>query len=257
LSISRIIAIANQKGGVGKTTTAINLSASLAILEKKVLLIDADPQGNATSGCGIDKGGDHLTLYNVYAQQNRIKEVRQETEIKNLHLVPSTGDLVAAEIELIQYPNREFILKMALEEIRADYDYIIIDCPPSLGLLTINSLVAAETVLIPVQCEYYAMEGLTQLLKTIQLIQKSLNPGLEIEGLLLTMFDSRNTLCNQVVEEVRKHFNEKVFDITIPRNVALAEAPSHGKPVILYNILSKGAQTYLEAAKELIVHSAG
>jgi chromosome partitioning protein len=255
--MSRIIAIANQKGGVGKTTTAINLSASLAILEKKVLLIDADPQGNATSGCGIDKSGEHLTLYNIYAQQNGIKDVRQETEIENLHLVPSTEDLVAAEIELIQYPNREFILKMALEEIKTEYDYIIIDCPPSLGLLTINSLVAAEAVLIPVQCEYYAMEGLTQLLKTIQLIQKSLNPGLELEGLLLTMFDSRNTLCNQVVEEVRKHFNEKVFDIAIPRNVALAEAPSHGKPVILYNILSKGAQTYLEAAKELIVHSAG
>ncbi|MBI1820213.1 MAG: ParA family protein [Nitrospirae bacterium] len=253
--MARIIAVANQKGGVGKTTTAINLSASLAVLEKKILLIDADPQGNATSGCGIDKKTGLLTLYNIFAQQNMISEVILETEIKNLQIVPSTGDLVGAEIELIQYPEREFILKKALDAVSSKYDYIFIDCPPSLGLLTVNALVAAQTVLIPVQCEYYAMEGLTQLLKTIQLVHRSLNPALEIEGLLLTMFDSRNNLCNQVVEEVRKHFNEKVFTITIPRNIALAEAPSHGKPVLLYNILSKGAQTYLEAAKELITNS--
>ncbi len=253
--MGRIIAVANQKGGVGKTTTAINLSASLAILDKKILLIDTDPQGNATSGCGIDKHGQHLTLYNIYAQQNLISDVLLKTEIKNLDLIPSTGDLVGAEIELIQYPEREFILKKALEEVIDQYDYIFIDCPPSLGLLTVNALVAAQTVLIPVQCEYYAMEGLTQLLKTINLIHRSLNPALEIEGLLLTMFDSRNNLCNQVVEEIRKHFNEKVFAIAIPRNVALAEAPSHGKPALLYNILSRGAQTYLEAAKELITNT--
>ncbi|MHB8482688.1 MAG: ParA family protein [Nitrospiria bacterium] len=253
--MARIIAIANQKGGVGKTTTAINLSASLAVLEKKILLIDTDPQGNATSGCGIDKKSQPLTLYNVFSQQNSLKETILETEIKNLGIVPSTGDLVGAEIELIQYPEREFILKKALEEVSQNYDYIFIDCPPSLGLLTVNALVAAQTVLIPVQCEFYAMEGLTQLLKTIHLIHKSLNTTLEIEGLLLTMFDSRNNLCNQVVEEVRKHFNKKVFTSTIPRNIALAEAPSHGKPVLLYNILSKGAQTYLEAAKELITNS--
>ena len=253
--MGRIIAVANQKGGVGKTTTAINLSASLAILDKKILLIDTDPQGNATSGCGIDKRGKHLTLYNIYAQQNSISDVLLKTEVKNLDLIPSTGDLVGAEIELIQYPEREFILKKALGEIIDQYDYIFIDCPPSLGLLTVNALVAAQTVLIPVQCEYYAMEGLTQLLKTINLIHRSLNPALEIEGLLLTMFDSRNNLCNQVVEEIRKHFNEKVFTIAIPRNIALAEAPSHGKPALLYNILSKGAQTYLEAAKELITNT--
>jgi chromosome partitioning protein len=253
--MGRIIAVANQKGGVGKTTTAINLSASLAILDKKILLIDTDPQGNATSGCGIDKRGQHLTLYNIYAQQNSISDVLLKTEIKNLDLIPSTGDLVGAEIELIQYPEREFILKKALGEIIDQYDYIFIDCPPSLGLLTVNALVAAQTVLIPVQCEYYAMEGLTQLLKTINLIHRSLNPALEIEGLLLTMFDSRNNLCNQVVEEIRKHFNEKVFAIAIPRNIALAEAPSHGKPALLYNILSRGAQTYLEAAKELIANT--
>ncbi|MBI1819477.1 MAG: ParA family protein [Nitrospirae bacterium] len=253
--MGRIIAVANQKGGVGKTTTAINLSASLAILDKKILLIDTDPQGNATSGCGIDKRGQHLTLYNIYAQQNSISDVLLKTEIKNLDLIPSTGDLVGAEVELIQYPEREFILKKALGEVIDQYDYIFIDCPPSLGLLTVNALVAAQTVLIPVQCEYYAMEGLTQLLKTINLIHRSLNPALEIEGLLLTMFDSRNNLCNQVVEEIRKHFNEKVFAIAIPRNIALAEAPSHGKPALLYNILSRGAQTYLEAAKELITNT--
>ncbi|HXN06081.1 MAG TPA: AAA family ATPase [Nitrospiria bacterium] len=253
--MARIIAIANQKGGVGKTTTAVNLSASLAILEKRILLVDTDPQGNATSGVGIDKKQEHLTLYNVFSQQNNLSEVIQETEINHLKIVPSNGDLVGAEIELIQYPNREYILKQALEKVASDFDYILIDCPPSLGLLTVNALVAADSVFIPVQCEYYAMEGLTQLLKTIQLIHKSLNPALEIEGLLLTMFDARNNLCNQVVEEIRKHFQDKVLNCTIPRNIALAEAPSHGKPVILYNILSKGAQMYLEAAKELITNS--
>lgn len=253
--MARIIAIANQKGGVGKTTTAVNLSASLAILEKRILLVDTDPQGNATSGVGIDKKQEHLTLYNVFAQQNNLSEVIQETEISHLKIVPSNGDLVGAEIELIQYPNREYILKQALEKVASDFDYILIDCPPSLGLLTVNALVAADSVFIPVQCEYYAMEGLTQLLKTIQLIHQSLNPALEIEGLLLTMYDARNNLCNQVVEEIRKHFQDKVLNCSIPRNIALAEAPSHGKPVILYNILSKGAQMYLEAAKELITNS--
>ena len=253
--MARIISIANQKGGVGKTTTAINLSASLAILEKKILLVDADPQGNATSGLGIDKSKANLTLYNIFAQQNELSEVVMDTEIQNMKIIPSTGDLVGAEIELIHYPEREFILKKALAKISKEYDYILIDCPPSLGLLTVNALVASDAVLIPVQCEFYAMEGLTQLLKTIQLIHQSLNPSLEIEGLLLTMFDSRNNLCNQVVEEVRKHFQDKVFNCSIPRNIALAEAPSHGKPVILYNILSRGAQMYLEAAKELIFNT--
>ena len=253
--MARIISIANQKGGVGKTTTAINLSASLAILEKKILLVDADPQGNATSGLGIDKSKANLTLYNIFAQQNELSEVVMDTEIQNMKIIPSTGDLVGAEIELIHYPEREFILKKALAKISKEYDYILIDCPPSLGLLTVNALVASDAVLIPVQCEFYAMEGLTQLLKTIQLIHQSLNPSLEIEGLLLTMFDSRNNLCNQVVEEVRKHFQDKVFNCSIPRNIALAEAPSHGKPVILYNILSRGAQMYLEAAKELILNT--
>jgi len=250
--MARIICIANQKGGVGKTTTAVNLSASLAVAEKKVLLIDIDPQGNSTSGLGVNKEGANGTIYQALLRGSGLKEVIQKTSLPYLEVVISNTDLIGAEIELIQEENRERRLQYLIEEVETDYDYILIDCPPSLGLLTLNSLTAAHSVIIPLQCEYYALEGLGQLLKTIVRIKQVFNPRLEIEGILLTMFDIRNNLSHQVAQEVRNHFKDKVFKTVIPRNVRLSEAPSHGKPVLLYDIHSKGAESYLQLAQELM-----
>jgi len=252
--VARVICIANQKGGVGKTTTAINLSASIAVAEKKVLLIDIDPQGNSTSGMGLSKEGPRETIYQALLRGSGLKEMIQKTELSYFDMVTSNTDLIGAEVELIQVKDREKKLDRLIKEVEAEYDYILIDCPPSLGLLTINSLTAAHSVIIPLQCEYYAMEGLGQLLKTIRLIKKALNPRLEIEGILLTMFDGRNNLSHQVVHEVKNHFKDKVFETIIPRNIRLSEAPSHGKPVLLYDIHSKGAESYLSLAKEIMVN---
>ncbi len=246
------MAIANQKGGVGKTTTSVNMSACLAYLGKKVLLVDIDPQGNATSGVGIEKGDVETCVYNVLVDDVEAGEVIQETIVENLHVIPSTIQLAGAEIELVPTISREVRLKRALNKVEKKYDYIIIDCPPSLGLLTINALTAANAVLIPVQCEYYALEGLSQLLNTVRLVQKHLNTELKIEGVLLTMLDARTNLGIQVIEEVKKYFQEKVYRVIIPRNVRLSEAPSHGKPVIVYDPKSRGAETYLELAKEVL-----
>jgi chromosome partitioning protein len=252
--MARVICIANQKGGVGKTTTAVNLSASIAVGERKVLLIDIDPQGNSTSGMGLSKEGLNGTIYHALLRGSGLKEMIQKTPLAFLDVVTSNTDLIGAEIELIQEKDREKKLERLIREVEADYDYILIDCPPSLGLLTINSLIAAHSVIIPLQCEYYALEGLGQLLKTIRLIKQSLNPRLEIEGILLTMFDSRNNLSHQVADEVRKHFRDKVFRTIIPRNIRLSEAPSHGKPVLLYDIHSKGAESYLNLAREIMAN---
>ncbi len=250
--MAKVICIANQKGGVGKTTTAVNLSASIAVAEKKVLLIDIDPQGNSTSGLGFSKPGPKETIYDALLRGTGIKGTIQKTAIPFLDVIPSNTDLIGAEVELIQEKDREKKLDRLIKEVEADYDYIFIDCPPSLGLLTINSLTAAHSVLIPLQCEYYAMEGLSQLLKTIQLIKQALNPKLRIEGILLTMFDGRNNLAHQVALELRSHFKDKVFETVIPRNIRLSEAPSHGKPVLLYDIHSKGAESYLNLAREVL-----
>ena len=237
---------------MGKTTTAINIAASLAVAEKKVLLIDLDPQGNATSGCGVDRKSLKESVYDGLINRTDLKSLIRPLELKYFMLIPATMDLIGAEIELIDEPERERMLKKALAPLTEDFNFIILDCPPSLGLLTINALTAADSVIIPVQCEYYAMEGLSQILKTIELVQKSLNKGLMIEGILLTMFDGRNNLSHQVADEIRGHFKDLVFQSIIPRNVALGEAPSHGKPIVLYNIHSKGAQSYLELALEVI-----
>ena len=250
--VARIICIANQKGGVGKTTTAVNLSASIAAAEKKVLLIDIDPQGNSTSGMGFNKEGANGTIYHVLLRGSGLKEIIQKTDLAFLDVVISNTDLIGAEVELIQEKDRERKLDRLIKEVVSDYDYIFIDCPPSLGLLTINSLTAAHSVIIPLQCEYYALEGLGQLLKTIRLIKQSLNPKLEVEGILLTMFDGRNNLSHQVADEVKKHFKDKVFSTIIPRNIRLSEAPSHGKPILLYDIHSKGAESYLNLAREIM-----
>lgn len=252
--MARVICIANQKGGVGKTTTAINLSASIAVAEKKVLLIDIDPQGNSTSGMGFNKEEPRETIYHALLRGSGLKEMIQKTELSHLDMVTSNTDLIGAEVELIQVKDREKKLDRLIKEVETEYDYILIDCPPSLGLLTINSLTAAHSVIIPLQCEYYAMEGLGQLLKTIRLIKRALNPRLEIEGILLTMFDGRNNLSHQVVHEVKNHFKDKVFETIIPRNIRLSEAPSHGKPVLLYDINSKGAESYLSLAREIMVN---
>jgi chromosome partitioning protein len=252
--MAKVICIANQKGGVGKTTTAVNLSASIAVAEKRVLLIDIDPQGNSTSGLGINKNEMNGTIYQALLRGYGLREMIQKTSLAYLDLIASNTDLIGAEIELLQEKDREKRLDRLIKEVEADYDYIFIDCPPSLGLLTINSLTAAHSVIIPLQCEYYALEGLGQLLKTIRLIKQVLNPRLEIEGILLTMFDGRNNLAHQVAQEVRSHFKDKVFKTVIPRNVRLSEAPSHGKPIILYDIHSKGAESYLELAQELITN---
>ncbi len=250
--MARIICVANQKGGVGKTTTAVNLSASIAAAEKRVLLIDIDPQGNSTSGVGLNKELSNGTIYHALLRGSGLKEVIQKTDLAFLDVVTSNTDLIGAEVELIQEADREKKLDHLIQEVQANYDYVFIDCPPSLGLLTINSLTAADSVIIPLQCEYYALEGLGQLLKTIRLIKQSLNPKLDIEGILLTMFDGRNNLSHQVAEEVKKHFKDKVFKTVIHRNIRLSEAPSHGKPVLLYDIHSRGAESYLNLATEIM-----
>ncbi len=250
--MGKIIAIANQKGGVGKTTTSINLAASLGVLEKKVLLIDADPQANATSGLGIDVESVEIGTYQILEHSNTAKEAIIKTNSPNLDIIASHIDLVAIEIELVDKENREYMLKTILADVIDDYDYILIDCAPSLGLLTLNALTAAHSVLIPIQCEYFALEGLGKLLNTIKSIQKIHNKDLDIEGLLLTMYDSRLRLSNQVVEEVQKHFNEMVFETIIQRNVRLSEAPSFGESIISYDASSKGANNYLSLAEEII-----
>ena len=255
--MGKIIAIANQKGGVGKTTTSVNLSACMAHIGQSVLLVDIDPQGNATSGAGIDKGDIDQCIYDILVDDVKMEQVVRETLIPNLALVPATIQLAGAELELVPTISREVRLERALEKMKEHYDYIIIDCPPSLGLLTINALTAADTVLIPVQCEYYALEGLSQLLNTVSLVQKHFNNGLKIEGVLLTMLDARTNLGIQVIEEVKKYFQEKVYQTIIPRNVSLSEAPSHGKPIIVYDPRSKGAEVYSELAKEVIAMAKG
>src|SRR3989338_1833027 len=249
----KIITVTNQKGGVRKTTTVINLGASLAAAEKKTLLLDLDPQGNAGSGLGVDKLSlTGKTIYNVLVQERKMSEVIIKTELDGLDIVPSNQDLIGAEVELVTEIARVTRLKESLEEILPLYDYILIDCPPSLGLLTINALTASDSYLVPMQCEYYAMEELSQLVKLVGLVNKSLKPKLSQEGILLTMFDSRNNLCHQVAAEIREHFKVQVFQSVIPRNVKLSECPSHGKPILLYDVNSKGAMSYLSLAKEII-----
>ncbi len=250
--IGKIITLANQKGGVGKTTSAINIAASLAILEYKTLLVDADPQANATSGVGFDPKAIKTSLYECLVNEVKIKDIILETETPNLFLVPSHLDLVGAEIELINQPNRERIIKGILDDIRGDYDFIIIDCSPSLGLITVNALTAADSVLIPVQCEYFALEGLGKLLNTIKIVQTRLNTRLEIEGIVLTMFDPRLRLANQVVDEIKRHFQNIVYDTIIHRNTRLGEAPSFGKPAIMYDAESKGSINYLNLVREML-----
>ncbi len=254
--MSRVIAIANQKGGVGKTTTAINLGASLAVAERSVLIIDIDPQGNATSGLGLKRGEIDASIYDVLIDGVPIGDVvRREVHFPYLDVVPSSRDLVGAEVELVGRAQREQVLRQALEGVRDKYDYVLIDCPPSLGLLTLNTLTAADAVLIPIQCEFYALEGLSQLLNTVRLVQRNLNPRLQIEGVLLTMYDQRLNLSRQVADEAKEYFGSRVFRTTIPRNVRLAEAPSFGKPIVVYDAISVGAQSYLSLAREIIGRS--
>jgi chromosome partitioning protein len=250
--MGKIIAIANQKGGVGKTTTTINLAASLAVLEKKVLMIDADPQANATSGSGFDVKNIKTSIYECLIDDVNPNDIILNSEIEGLDLLPAHIDLVGAEIEMLNMPNREHMLKAVIEKIEKPYDYVLIDCSPSLGLITVNSLTAADSIMIPVQCEYFALEGLGKLLNTIKIIQSRLNPDLAIEGFVLTMYDSRLRLSNQVVEEVRRHFQQMVFDTIIQRNIKISEAPSFGKPVILYDAESKGSLNYLNLAREML-----
>jgi chromosome partitioning protein len=250
--MGRIICISNQKGGVGKTTTAINLAASLAAAERKTLLIDLDPQGNAGSGLGLNKAELRGDVYEALIHERPLSEMLHATELKYLEVVPATPDLTGAELELVDLPMREARLKHALKPIAGRYDYVLIDCPPSLGLLTLNALAAADAVLVPLQCEYYAMEGLAQLMSTIERVKKAFNPRLSCEGILLTMFDSRANIAHQVAEEVQKVFPELVFKSIVPRNVRLAESPSFGKPILLYDIRSKGCEAYLQVARELM-----
>lgn len=254
--MSKVIAITNQKGGVGKTTTAINLGASLAVAEQRVLIIDMDPQGNCSSGLGVDRSPDRLTTYDLLIDRKPIYEaIQREVHFPLLDVVPATRDLVGAEIELVHAENRGSILKEAIAPVRAEYDFILIDCPPSLGLLTLNTLAASDSALIPIQCEFYALEGLTQLLSTIRQVQRGLNRHLEIEGVLLTMYDKRLNLSKQVATDAREYFGNKVYETVIPRNVRLAEAPSFAKPIVKYEAVSQGAQSYLALARELIIRN--
>jgi chromosome partitioning protein len=250
--MARVIAVANQKGGVGKTTTSVNLGACLASLGKRVLLIDIDPQGNTTSGIGINKADVRYDIYDVLINEMSAKDAILPTAVDNLSILPATIQLAGAEIELVPTMSREVRLRQALQPLKSHFDYMLIDCPPSLGLLTVNSLTAADSVLIPIQCEYYALEGLSQLLNTIRMVQKHLNTSLEIEGVVLTMLDARTNLGLQVIEEVKKYFREKVYSTIIPRNVRLGEAPSHGQSIIQYDPRSRGAEVYLELAKEVV-----
>ncbi|MFO7829525.1 MAG: AAA family ATPase [Bacteroidales bacterium] len=250
--MAKVIALANQKGGVGKTTTAINLAASLAVLEKKVLIIDADPQANATSGLGFDIRAIKTSIYECLIEDQDPKNIVLNSEVEGLDIIPSHIDLVGAEIEMLNQPNREYMLKQVVEKVKDDYDYVLIDCSPSLGLITVNALTGSDSIIIPVQCEYFALEGLGKLLNTVKIIQTRLNKELEIEGFLLTMYDPRLRLSNQVVDEVRKHFEDMVFETIIQRNIKLSESPSYGKPVVLYDAASKGALNYLNLAKELL-----
>lgn len=250
--MGKIIAFANQKGGVGKTTTCINVATYMALMGKRVLILDIDPQGNATSAVGITKTKDLKTIYDLIDGQSSYDEVIQPTIVENLYIIPSTVDLAGAEVELIQIPQREKVIKRILDEIKESYDFILIDCPPSLGLITVNALTAADSVLIPMQCEFFSMEGITQLMNTIRLIKYHLNPDLEIEGVVMTMKDKRSNFTNQVSNEIIKFFNKSVYLTTIPRNIRLAEAPSHGLPVALYDANSKGAEAYLSLAEEIL-----
>lgn len=250
--MAKVISLANQKGGVGKTTTAINLGASLAVLEKKTLIIDADPQANATSGTGFDIKKIKTSIYECLIDDVDPKRIVLNSELENLDLIPSHIDLVGAEIEMLNMPEREYMLKKVVAKVKDDYDYVLIDCSPSLGLITVNALSASDSVILPVQCEYFALEGLGKLLNTIKIIQNRLNTDLEVEGFLLTMYDARLRLSNQVVEEVRRHFQDMVFETIIQRNIKLSEAPSFGKPVIMYDAESKGAVNYLNLAKEVL-----
>ena len=250
--MGQVISIANQKGGVGKTTTAVNLSASLAAAKRSCLLIDCDPQGNATTGLGVDRSNLTKGIYELLLGNAPDIEVISETSMSGLHIVGATSNLIGAEVEMVSIEDKEFRLRKRLEGLRDKFDYIFIDCPPSLGFLTVNALAAADLVVVPLQCEYFALEGLAQLLKTLRAVKRSLNPTLRLAGILLTMYDMRNNISQQVADEIREHFKENVFDTVVPRNVRLSEAPSHGKPIILYDMSCKGAKSYVDLAKELI-----